>query len=743
VVVGALHGPEHASRERILTQPAPAKIRESTNAVVLKHGSVVLLTLEGGDVPWELPHGLGLLYHDCRFLDGYVLTVNGAVPVALSSSHGRGFETRHELANPELRALDGGKPIAKDTVGFHRERLIRGHVLHERLTVRNFGRVPIRLHLELRFRARFEDIFVLKGFERETRGVLRAPVVQGGDMLVFAYDGEDDLVRTAAIMFRPAPDQLDGERAVFDLRLEPGAASSIALSIAPDARPASTRAVRTARPHSAARAPRYWLERQQAVWLGRSVEVRSSNALFDRVLRRGLRDLGLLRSRLGGHHYFAAGIPWFMTLFGRDAAVAAMQTLLFIPTMAKETLELLARYQAAAADPFRDAEPGKILHELRQGELARMGAIPQSPAYYGTVDATPLFLILLARYLEWSGDMELARSLGSRMEAALAWTFRCVERDGYLCYRGEYETGLVNQGWKDSGNAIVDADGSLARPPIALAEVQGYVYRAWRDTARVLRVLGDADRARDLDRRAENLRGRFERDFWAAELGCYVLALQAEGRPAMVASSNAGQVLWSGIASAERAAAVARRLLAPDMFSGWGIRTLSSEERAYNPIGYHLGTVWPHDNALIIAGFWRYGQVDAALRVFDALFEAAAGFRDFRLPELYAGYARRPDEARPVGYPVACSPQAWAAGAIPHALSTVLGLRATATEGRLVIGRPHLPAWLDWLEVRGLCVGTAQVDLRFARTREHGPVEVEAAVRTGALRVEHAEEAVA
>ena len=381
------------------------------------------------------------------------------------------------------------------------------------------------------------------------------------------------------------------------------------------------------------------------------------------------------------------------------------------------------RYQANAIDAYRDAEPGKILHELRTGELARLGAIPQSPAYYGSVDATLLFLILVAEYIAWSGDLALARALRPNVDAALDWIDRFADHDGdgYVDYTGRYAHGLVNQGWKDSGNAILDVDGALPEPPIALCEVQAYCYRAWRQTAVLLRALDDGARAEDLERRAAALRARFERDFWSEELGCYVLARQSGGRPVAQVASNAGQVLWGGIAAPARAARVAARLLADDMFSGRGIRTLSSASRAYNPISYHLGSVWPHDNALIAAGFCRYDQDGAALRVFDALYQAATAFRHYRLPELYAGYARSEAEARPVSYPVACSPQAWAAGAIPHALWNLLGLRAAALEHRLDIVRPRLPAWLDWLEIRDL--------------RADGRAEVAAEVRAGQLAV--------
>jgi glycogen debranching enzyme len=733
---------QHERKERILTQPEPSKTRQTENAVVLKHGAVFLLSTDGGDVPWELPHGLGLYYQDCRFLDGYVLTINGCAPVALSQIAARGYETHHDLANPEIPASNGDPSIAKNTIAVRRQRLIRGEVLYELLTVHNYGRAPARLRLEIRFRAHFEDIFVVKGFVPDSQRNVSSPQVLGRDAVRLRFQGQDGFCRTTTLVFSPAPERLDPDRAAFTCALDPGQRRELAICIVPresrDPNPSCPAARPTTRPETL----KHWLERSEDIWLARSAEVHASNPLFDRVLRRALLDLRLLRSRLDRLHYFAAGIPWFATLFGRDAATVALQTLPYGPRLARETLQLLARHQAEAIDTYRDAEPGKILHEFRTGELAQSQDIPQSPAYYGTVDATLLFLILFAEYVNWSGDLDLARELRSHVDAALGWMERYADHDGdgYLDYVGEYANGLVNQGWKDSGNAIVNADGSLAEPPIALCEVQAYAFRAWRQTAALLRALGDGARADALDRRADEMRRRFERDFWSEELGCYLLARQAGGRPAAVVTSNAGQVLWGGVAAPARAARVAKRLMAPDMFSGWGIRTLSSEAAAFNPMSYHLGSVWPHDNGLIIAGFRRYGHDEPALRVFDALFDAAADFRDFRMPELYCGSERRDDEPAPVRYPVACSPQAWAAGAIPHALWNLLGLRADALQQRLQIIRPRLPSWLDWLELHGVQVGSARADVRFERADRDGRVQAVPTIRSGELRVDQTEE---
>jgi glycogen debranching enzyme len=734
---------QHQRKEKILTQPDPAKIPTRVEAVVLKQGDVFLLSNERGEIPWERPHALGLYYQDCRYLDGYTLRLNGRPLTPLSYIDARGFETQHDLANPALPGADGSPSIPKNTIGVRRQRLIRGGALYELIAVSNYGCDPRRLMLELGFRADFADIFVVKGFVQKQRGRARPPRVVGDRAVELCYEGEDRCWRTTRLVFAPAPAALTGTGARFDCSLAPGESREFSVRLEPlegagtDSDGANAPAQQPGPPSVRPDDLRGWLERAEAAWLEHSTEVCTANPLFDRVLRRMLLDLRLLRTRLDGLRYFAAGIPWFATLFGRDAATVAFQTLPYGPAMARETLRLLARYQATACDDYRDAEPGKVLHEFRTGELAQAGEIPQSPAYYGTVDATLLFLILMAEYVDWSGDLDLARELRPHLDAALTWIERYADHDGdgYLDYVGRYRNGLINQGWKDSGNAIVNADGSLAEPPIALCEVQGYTFRAWRQMARLLRALGDAERAAALDRQADALRERFERDFWAEELGCYVLALQQGGRPAAVVASNAGQVLWSGVASREHAARVAERLFAADMFSGWGIRTLSDQAAAYNPISYHLGSVWPHDNALILGGLRRYGHDAAALRVFDALFDAAASFADYRMPELYCGFARRKGEPHPVRYPTACSPQAWAAGALPHALWNLLGLRADALHGALHVVRPRLPAGLDWLELHGVPVGQAKVDLRFERRKEDGTAQVKADVREGKLTV--------
>jgi glycogen debranching enzyme len=731
---------QHVQKERILTQPDPAKLRETHHGVVLKNGDVVLLTDRGGDVPFGLPHGYGLFFRDCRFLDGYRLHFDGRPATVLSTVGRRGFETEHFLTNPPWRRKDG--EIPNNRIGIERRRLLEDGVVHERIAVRNFSGRDVRVRMELAFRARFEDLFIVKGFVKGPRGRLQPPKITDGRVVELRYHGRDGVTRRLIITFDRAADRLTGDRAMFDLAMAPDTTVEVTLTLTPHVDPDGGRDA----PPGHGTTERGWsrtkhrLEDDEHAWEATCATLATDSALFDRVLTRGLSDLGILRSHADDLEFFAAGVPWYVTLFGRDSAIVALQTLAYRPAIARNTIRLLARYQARDTDAYRDAAPGKIVHEVRDGELAHLDVIPQSPAYYGTVDATMLFLILIAEYVAWSGDLALVRELRGHIDRALGWMDGPADSDGdgYLDYTGQYENGLVNQGWKDSGNAIVNADGSVADPPIALCEVQGYAYRAWRQTAALLRRLGDDTAADALAARAAQLRERFAGDYWSEALGTYVLARQRDGRPCEVVASNAGQVLWSGLAGDDHARRVAERLLRDDMFSGWGIRTLSRDARAYNPISYHLGSVWPHDNSLILTGFRRYGLADEAERVFDGVFEAATRFEHYRLPELFCGYSTGASDDRPIRYPVACSPQAWASGALPYGLSTLLGLQPDGLEQRLRIVQPRLPRGLGWLELRGVRVADARVDLRWER-RPDGAIDVGWHVSDGRLDVDRVE----
>ncbi len=442
--------------------------------------------------------------------------------------------------------------------------------------------------------------------------------------------------------------------------------------------------------------------------------MRADDELFNRVLERSMLDLRMLRSSLDGQAYYAAGIPWFATLFGRDSLITAIQMAAWSPEMAEQTLRVLAAQLGRRVDPVHEEEPGKVIHELRVGELAALDVTPLT-RYYGTVDATPLFLCLLAEHAQWSGSLDLFHELRDAVEAALGWidSYGDHDGDGLLDYRASTPAGLRNQGWRDSEDGVLDEHGTPLEPPIALIEPQAYAARAKRDLARLFAHAGEADRARELAVGAETLERALDR-FWLPDRHFYSLALDGEGRASAALASNQGHALWAAAVSPERARAVRNALMSEDLFSGWGIRTLGRREAGFNPVGYHLGTVWPHDSALCAAGLRHYGYDDDFVTIFEALLEAASHADDYRLPELFAGFSRTEFET-PVPYPVACRPQAWAAGAIPYLLTAGLGLHAAALEHTLRIRRPSLPRWVNRVEVKDLRVGDARVDLLFER----------------------------
>jgi glycogen debranching enzyme len=688
-------------KHRVLSQGIASVTPSIADSAVLKDGDLFLIFTPGGELPEGASHGLGLYYHDCRYLHTYQLRMNRAAPTPLGVTTAAGDRGRVELTNPELSA--GNVTLARDTLAIEWGRSLDGDrpSLTDTLTLHNWGRVAADVLLELSFGAGFEDVFEVRGLLEERLGTTHRPAWREGT-LQFRYDGADGVTRTLTVEVPPELVRRTGATLAAWLRLEPRASHRLELRLVIDESPPAAEDGRASR--------------REDPWPRPGI-VTSDSLVLDEVLDRCFADLRLLRSTLRGRSYIAAGIPWFATLFGRDSLVAALQLLPYEPDVARDTLRLLAEYQADRVDEYRDAEPGKILHEYRTGEMARTGAIPHSP-YYGSVDATPLFLIVLGEYVAWTGDLGLFDELRHHVARALHWIDHWGDRDGdgYVEYRSTSEHGLVNQGWKDSGDAIIDQEGRIATPPIALVEVQAYVYAAKLAVARLCERRDETELAGQLRQEAETLAGRFDRDYWVDELDCYALALEARKAPLRVVSSNAGHALWCGIARPDRAARLAPRLMADDMFSGWGIRTVSSESCRYNPVGYHLGTVWPHDNGFIAAGLKRYGFPAAARRIADGIVAAAAEFGHRRLPELWAGFSRR-QYATPIRYPVACHPQAWAAGSVPFQLQHLLGLEPDGCARRLRVVRPVLPGLAGWLEVHGLAVGQARVDLRFEAQR--------------------------
>ena len=684
-------------------------------AIVAKDEDLFFLTDGNGELPLDNGEGFGLYYHDCRFLDGYELRLGGQKLNTLLASAERGYMATFELTNPTLQA--GHKTIEKQSLGVVWQRIIDAASLSLRDTLcfANYSTESIDTSLEFVFSAQFDDVFELRGMKPKRVGKVRSAKWQGS-VLTFVYDGADNVRRSVAISFSQAPRSHSATGALLRLKLKPGARSELSLVISvTESNKKQTPTRPAAKQKSSALASS--LQRNVDDWLGQYTEVKSDSALLNAVMNRSIRDLRLLRSNLDCEEYFSAGLPWYGALFGRDSIIASLQALAYEPGIAAQTLRLLARYQGKHEDAWRDEQPGKILHELRRGELAHLNEIPQTP-YYGAVDSTPLFLVLLAEHARWSGSLELFHELRSNVDRALEWMdiYANIAGNGYLAYQSQSKQGLGNQGWKDSGVSIMNADGSLATPPISLVEVQGYAYLAKLGVAWLCARAGDHDSAKRLESQAAELRQRFNRDFWLKGLKYFALALQKDNRPAEVISSNPGQALWSGIVDENKAVKVASRLMRDDMFSDWGVRTLSSEAKRYNPVGYHLGTVWPHDNSIIVAGLRRYREDTAACRIFAGIVDAARNFAHYRLPELFCGFSRK-QYTRPVSYPVACHPQAWAAGSIPFMLTALLGLKANAFDRRLRVEHPVLPEFIGNLELLRLRVGNGSVDLRFERGR--------------------------
>jgi glycogen debranching enzyme len=686
----------------------------------LKSGALFLVTQTSGDMPAQSSrtgrHGLGLYFHDTRFLDEKRMRVNGRPMTLLFESADLGDRCTRELTNPELK-LSGDGVLHKETIGLHVDTTLDGEV-KEVLTFRNFGREPAEVTLTLAYGSGFDDIFTVRGMAPGDRGQMGEAHSAGG-VLRLSYTGADHRRRTTEITFDPPPASLRGNCATYRLDLAPGGSQRVEVAIRLEDVPVA--GTDDDLESSPGRMERTVASGADAVGLpSGGVRLRTSNELFNRVLRRSFLDLAMLDTRQGTDRFFAAGVPWYVALFGRDSIITALQTLAFAPDLGRATLDLLARHQGREHDPDRDEEPGKILHELRVGERARLHEVPFTP-YYGTVDATPLFLVLLGEYLQWTGDLDYFDTLRPHVDAALEWLDRDgdLDGDGLFEYASRASDGLANQGWKDSYNAIVDADGSLAGPPIALVEMQGYAFRAFRAVANVCHAAGDKERAIRLESRASQLQRRFEESFWCPELGNYALALYGDSpakQRAEVEASNQGQALWGGIASTAHATAVRDSVMDPDRLNaGWGVRTLSKAAVAYNPFDYQTGAIWPHDSAMVAVGLRSYGFDDDALEILTGLYEAATEFDLYRLPELFAGFDRA-TYGRPVRYPVACSPQAWAAGSLPYLLVAVLGIVPDAFARTMQVIRPRLPVWLDWVEVKGLAIGAGRVDLRFERS---------------------------
>jgi glycogen debranching enzyme len=686
---------------------------------VLKDGDTFALFDRHGNIRQIGRADQGVYHEGTRFVSRLELRLAGLRPLLLSSSVVKNNALLAvDLTNPDIHR-GGTLLIPHGSLHVFRSKFLLDGCCHERIRVESFASSPISFDLSVEVDADFRDIFEVRGTPRAHRGGPPEVIVKP-EGLVFEYLGLDKVTRITRVTASPAPHEVRPGELRFHLQLEPGEVKALYLVTRCEAK--SARSGELGRGDYDSCFTR--LHHSRETQLAKVCRIWSSNPTFNEWVTRSVSDLRMLVTETEFGPYPYAGVPWYSTPFGRDAIITAMQALWLDPEIARGVLRFLAATQATRSEPERDAAPGKIVHEMRRGEMAALGEIPFG-RYYGTVDATPLFVMLAAAYFDVTGDRGLVKELWPHLELAMRWIseYGDPDRDGFLEYAQAGRRGLANQGWKDSFDSVFHATGELAEAPIALCEVQAYAWAARESYARLASELGDPELAQRQRAEAERLRARFEEAFWSEELSMYALALDANKRPCAVRSSNAGHCLFAGIASPEHAARTAGELMSAPFFSGWGIRTIAEGEARYNPMSYHNGSIWPHDNALIAAGFARYGFKDAAVKVLEALFEATMYFDLYRIPELYCGFVRREGEG-PTAYPVACCPQAWAAGSVFMLLQSCLGMVLDAGGRTLRFHRPALPSWIDTLRVNGLPVGDARLDLAFHRYPQGVGVEV-------------------
>ena len=681
----------------------------------LKHDDTFVVLDSHGDIGASAGGPDGLFNADTRYLARLELVLDGVQPLLLGSNlRDDNSALTVDLTNPDVYRNDR-IVLQKDVLHIVRTIFLWRGTAYQRIGVQNHSESTASFDLTLLFDNDFADLFEVRGERRPRRGIGSSKLLGPADVAL-EYNGLDGKPRSTALQFDPRPTRLAVNAATFHLDLAPQQASSLFVSVACN-KPAALKPVPFFRGLLAHRR-----EMRQSTSGAASIE--TSNNIFNEVLCQSMADLNMLMTETPQGRYPYAGIPWYSTTFGRDGLITALQMLWIDPRVARGVLKRLAFYQAKSIDPLADAEPGKILHEMRGGEMAALREVPFAQ-YYGSVDATPLFVLLAGLYVERTGDDETLAELWPSIEAALSWIDGAgdPDQDGFVEYQRASEQGLANQGWKDSYDAIFHADGRLAEGCIALSEVQGYVFAGKRLAARCALRLGLADRARELEADAQRLAERFEDAFWCDDLGTYALALDGAKQPCKVRTSNAGQLLFTGIARTDRARMVASDLMSQRFFSGWGIRTVARGEARYNPMSYHNGSIWPHDNALIALGLARYGLKHSVEHVFKGLFDAASYMDLRRLPELFCGF-RRERRRGPTLYPVACAPQAWASATPFTLLEAALGLEFDAQRGEIRLRNPRLPAFLNEVILRELQLGPSSVDLRVRRHGDDVSLEV-------------------
>ncbi|GAB6098619.1 glycogen debranching N-terminal domain-containing protein [Halanaerocella petrolearia] len=678
--------------------------------LTVKEDDIFIVSDQLGNIALDNDQGYGLYTADTRFVSGLELTINDREPIFLSAAEEDNYINQIHLANQEFEA--NNQLVDKETVGIKRNRFIND-LLYEKVELNNYNNFPVELELKFKFAADYRDILDIRDFAAMEYDN-SVELIEQETGLKFSYQGSDDIVRRTKVTCQPEPVEINNQEIKYKLTLSPKESKEVYLYIIPELKEEKVEV----KDYDLALEE---LKESYKNWEAQGTEIKTDNQEFNQLLERSNLDLRTLMADFGQGDFPVAGIPWYVCPFGRDGLITALQMMLLNSEIAKSTLRTLAQYQGQEVDPSRDEEPGKIFHELRFGEMANVGVTPHSP-YYGTADATPLFLILVAKYYRWTNDLSLVKELLPAIKKALDWIDEYGDRDGdgFIEYEASPELGYEVQVWKDSQDSMRQQDGSIAESPMAVSEVQGYVYRAKNDLVSILEQLDEIKLSRQLEKETQELKDKFESKFWLNDREFYALALDQNKDQLVSLTSDIGHCLWSGIIADDKAQQVVEKLVADDMASGWGIRTMSDKDQGYNPISYHNGSVWPHDNSLIVAGMKNYGYSQAANKIIEQLLAASKEFDYYRLPELYCGFDKSEGL---VDYPIACSPQAWAAATPYLLLESVLGLEVDLPNNKLYLD-PTLPSDMNTIEVKDLTLGDYQLDFEVVQKGEEVEVNL-------------------
>ncbi len=668
--------------------------------LVIKENDLFLLSNKNGDIEAGNPHGHGLYSKDTRFLSQFGLLINGKKPILLISEDDRNYYSTVLLTNPHMEH-NGDIELWRESIQIKRERFIHADILYEKINLTNFSPKTVSFSLSILFDADFADMFIVRGYQNGTVGRKTGSII-GDRQVIIGYEGADQINRATKIIWDMDAISHTDNQINFNFQLNTQEMKAVTFQIIPmvDGIGPSISTAEDALKD---------LQQSYRDWNSSVTQIESDHALFSALYSRSVQDLRVLLTDVGYGNFPVAGLPWYAVPFGRDSLITALQMLSLQPEVAKGTLLTMAAYQGQNDDPWKDEQPGKVMHEIRYGELASLNEIPFTP-YYGTIDATPLFLLLAAEYFNWTYDTVTLTSLLPHIERALDWIqqFGDLDGDHFVEYHQQSSKGIANQGWKDSSDSIVHSNGDFAKSPIALVEVQGYVYQAKVKLSPILRLLGKVDLADQLKEQAQQLKVQFESSFWMPEENYYAIALDRDKQQVKSVTSNPGHLLMSGMLDEVRAKYVAERLISKDLFSGYGIRTMSSESAGYNPMSYHDGSIWPHDNSISLLGLSLLGYKNEANHIIEGLLESARSFESWRLPELFCGFDK--ESGRPVPYPVACSPQAWAAATSIVFLQTMLGLRVDAISKEIHLD-PFLPNGMDHLYVNHMKIASGELEL--------------------------------